>query len=212
MTKSTKTKYLSASLVLGLIFLFLSFLVNKDIFHNLDYDTLITLQNTFGRFVDLPFSILTLLGSTEMTLTTTGVIFLLIFIKRRKIFIETFLILAIYIIEFIGKIFIFHPKPPLIFNRYALDIFLPSSFVVQTSFSYPSGHMARVTFLTLVISFLLLKLAKQKFQKTLISITAAFLIFFMFTSRIYLGEHWLSDVLGGFLLGASVATFALSLW
>lgn len=211
MQKDNKHKLSLTSLILGLLFLGLSFFVNKDVFRSIDYNALVAFQNTFGRSVDLPFSLLTLLGSSEVILTAVVIIFFLIFWLKKYLFIEIFLIFAIYVFELLGKILIYHPKPPVGFNRYVLDIFFPSSFIVETQYSFPSGHMARTTFLTIIILYLVTSLFKKKINSLLIYGLCVLFISLIFISRIYLAEHWLSDVVGGLLLGGSLATFTLSI-
>jgi len=60
--------------------------------------------------------------------------------------------------------------------------------------SFPSGHMARVAFLVAVLRW-----------PTDVS---ALVVFAMALTRVYLAEHWPSDVVGGWLLGYGIASAA----
>lgn len=67
--------------------------------------------------------------------------------------------------------------------------------------SFPSNH---VLVFTVFFGFLLYLLFKKKYKGTvtvLISLLFILLIFSIGISRIYLGAHWATDVLGGYLLG-----------
>lgn len=109
------------------------------------------------------------------------------------------------VLELIGKSFITHPSPENIYFRYSLPVYFPSGSV-QTGYSYPSGHSYRSAFLAVFVSYLISR--SQKLSQTAkrylyFSIYAGLVV--MLFSRVSLGEHWASDVIGGTLLGISFA-------
>lgn len=207
---SSQSSFLLISIFSGLCFFILSFFVNKDIFRGPDYNITVYLQNIIPRVFDVPFSVLSLIGSTEVTFGICLIIFCAILYKNHKFFLGIFLYFLIFVIELAGKLLIYHPLPPVIFHRYALGIQLPSGFFVNTHFSFPSGHVARIIFICIILLFLTWRQKKIYLPQIIISFLIALFIASVFVSRVYLGEHWLSDVWGGVLLGISVSF--LSLW
>ncbi|MCX2574955.1 phosphatase PAP2 family protein [Pedobacter sandarakinus] len=68
--------------------------------------------------------------------------------------------------------------------------------------SYPSGHVLSYVLFFGFLIFLMLTLKNiSKRIKNIVITISAFLIFAIAPSRIYLGAHWFTDTLGGFLLG-----------
>ena len=75
--------------------------------------------------------------------------------------------------------------------------------IPESGYSFPSGHsMASTAFYGFLI-YLVYKNIKNKYLKILLIVLLSILIFLIGTSRIYLGVHYTSDVLGGFFIAMS---------
>ncbi len=212
MTDRLRWVFIRLALILILCFLSLSILVNRDIFRAFDYNFLLILQNHLSRLFDMPFSLFSLAGSTEATILILILLFFYFLFKRHHIFIGLALYFLIFVFEVFGKMYINHPVTPEVFHRYALSFSLPSGSIIDTNFSYPSGHMARTSFIAIIAFFIVFTSGWSKRTKKIIALLIFSFIILMFISRIYLAEHWTSDVLGGTLLGTGIAFASLSFW
>ncbi len=68
-------------------------------------------------------------------------------------------------------------------------------------YSFPSGHAFSSMVLFGFCAYLAFKLVKNKLIKWLIIVACIFLILTIGVSRVYVGDHYLIDVIGGYLLG-----------
>jgi undecaprenyl-diphosphatase len=96
----------------------------------------------------------------------------------------------------------------LLFSRERPRPFFPE--LAPESYSFPSGHAFSVLVLAaLLVYFLLGTVRNWQFRLRLIT-AASFAALLIGLSRCYLGVHWLSDVLAGFLLAVIWLTFLLT--
>lgn len=77
--------------------------------------------------------------------------------------------------------------------------------------SFPSGHvMTYVAFFGLLFSFGIILFRGNRWWRIALLIVSALFVVLVGPSRIYLGDHWASDVLGGYLFGG--AWLGICLW
>jgi undecaprenyl-diphosphatase len=89
----------------------------------------------------------------------------------------------------------------------------PSVFAWQTtavSSSFPSGHAMSATVVYGTVAYLLMRLQKHHWAKVLTLSAAILLILLICLTRLYLGVHYPSDVLGGIIVGLAWASFCMA--
>lgn len=162
----------------------------EDIFEKetMEIDLLIyklIVQNMRNDVLTIIFKIITSFGGVYCliiiaTLST-------IFIKDKKIaFSIPINLIIITVLNYILKNIIARPRP----EGYRL--------ITETGYSFPSGHsMVSSAFYGLIIYFIW-KNVKNKKLKYISCILLGLIIAFIGISRIYLGVHYASDVIGGF--------------
>lgn len=127
-------------------------------------------------------------------------IILLVLIKNKKIGTSIIINLGtITILNVLLKGILQRPRP------------IEYRIINESGYSFPSGHsMVSMAFYGYLI-YLIYKYIKNKYLKyTLITILSA-LIIIIGTSRIYLGVHYTSDVIAGFLISISYLVVYTSL-
>jgi len=136
--------------------------------------------------------LITNLGSTFMIVSLGLVIFWLVWRKRSKkeawIFLMT--LAGGAIINNLLKVIIKRPRPILI-----------SPLINETTYSFPSGHTMNATVLYLFIVFYIFKFLKGNKFRWIYMGSLMCLVILIGVSRIYLGVHYVSDVVAGFLAG-----------
>lgn len=160
----------------------MNFINNLD---NKIYELLIKMQNMATTEIMI---IISFFASTVTLIALS--IALLVILKNKKYskFIALNLILS-FLTNRILKFIIRRPRPPRI------------QIVEENGYSFPSGHaMISFAFYGFLIYLLYTNIKNKKIKYPLI-VFLSLLILFIGISRIYLGVHYVTDVIGGFIFG-----------
>lgn len=160
--------------------------MNKSIYiDNIVYDFIC--DNFMSERMTNVVKILTSLGSALVIIILTIVLF--IAIKNKKIAISVVInLIVITILNNLLKIIFLRPRP---------DV---NNLILESGYSFPSGHSATGMAFYGYLIYLIYKYVNNKNIKIPLIIFLSLIIVAIGLSRIYLGVHYASDVLGGFLL------------
>ena len=142
----------------------------------------------------------TYLGSTQVV-SLIAAAFGIYFIARRRFYWLAALLSSVFGGMLLNKLlkYAFHrPRP-----------FFDDPLVTLTSYSFPSGHTMMATTLYALLAAYFLSMTKDWRWRACIVCTAAFVIVLVGFSRIYLGAHYLSDVLGAMAEGMAWLSLCL---
>lgn len=73
----------------------------------------------------------------------------------------------------------------------------------EYAFSFPSGHALNSTVIAGTVAYLLARRLRTRWARTLAVVVAVLWAVAMGLSRVFLGHHWLTDVIVGWSLGAA---------
>lgn len=153
------------------------------------------------NFVRL-FLWITLLGTWYVVIAFAAVASMSWWLRQRREFIVPLWLALVggQVITFIGKLSLHRPRPEGLVPVY-----------IEQSFSFPSGH---ATVATVLYGFFIYYLfcTSRSWKNKLVGLAGGIaLIVAIGFSRLYLGVHFLSDVLSGYLLGFLCLLLAISL-
>lgn len=203
--------YFTVGSIFVFLFLLFTYLTHKDLFTQLDFDTTVKLQDNLPRRLDGFFSFFSVAGNFEVLLL--ALVALLFSAKKIIAGLVAFGVFGFFhVVELAAKLFIKHPPPPEFMLRTEHPIDLPQ-FHIRSEYSYPSGHSGRTVFLSVLLLFFVWRSKKLPFWlKVIITFVILGVNSIMLISRIYLGEHWLSDVIGGVLLALGMSIMSLTVF
>lgn len=184
-----KNKFKQKIIILSCIFIIWTILVitnNLTLFDDKIYQFIISFQNdTLTNIMKVITSL-----ANPLTIVSLCLISLLSLIWKYKASIYLIIVTIITtLFNFLTKNIVLRTRPDHL------------RLIEETGYSFPSGHaMGSIAFYGFII-FLLSKSKINKNLKIFLSVIIGLTIFLIGISRIYVGVHYPSDIIGGFLLG-----------
>ena len=182
-------------------FTLLTFNFNSSLMQSIDSKIIAFVQSFENKRLTTFIVKFTDISDTLQTTVLTIVAVIILFIKKfykQALFFGFTLLTGGILLNLVKKI-VHRPRPAI--NRLA----------EETSFSFPSGHTMAATMFYSCLAIVLIMILKNKLKYFLILLPVVMVPTIALT-RIYLGVHYPTDTLAGFLFGTILVMFFYSLF
>lgn len=188
--------------ILSVLFISLIILIKTNLINPLDNFIYKIITFRISGFITWIMKIFTFFGSTLFIVSlTTLIVLYLFFIKkeRKKAISIASVIIISTIINNVVKIIICRERPEVL------------KLVIENTYSFPSGHSMAAVSLYGYLLYLVNKYDFKKVFKIILSIIFVILPILIMISRIYLGAHYFSDVIGAMILSIILLIIEISI-
>jgi undecaprenyl-diphosphatase len=180
-------------LLTGCVFLVISFAIRRPGVEHIDLSFTKSLQQFQGAWVYAMMLGFTVLGNTLSLIIIGAALAVYLFVRKRPLAGWLTMITLIGLpINMILKDAVGRPRP-------STD--LVSVLAPTIGLSFPSGHAMASTTLYGYLAVLCWMHIPQRSTRNAAALAFAFTAVMVSVSRVYLGAHWLSDVVGGWTAG-----------
>ena len=197
------TRLFIAFIFFTVFFFILAYYNETPFFNHVNHDIQEVIYDALGSYGLITFIIFTYLGSIYVTLTLTLILAIYFFIQKRSALAALLLFnfVSVRMVNQLLKDFYHVARPTL------------HHLVHVSNYSFPSGHaMSSIAFYGFVAFLFSIHLKKREKPTLPLWIVTCLFIFLIGLSRIYLGVHFPTDILGGYLAGLSTLIITLILY
>ena len=205
----TKERSVTPFLIIGTIFLILFAIVAWGVYfesnwvHTFDMNWIKRIQSYVSDGITPYIKVITDLGNIRFVIPVTIILVLILFFKKR--FAEGL---------WLGGTILFCGAISTKVLKKLIDRDRPEflQLITKTNESFPSGHTIATTIFYGLLGLVLLLAVRELWKKWVIALITMAWILFIMVSRIYLGVHYPTDVLAGFLFGAASVSLSVGVY
>lgn len=205
----TKTPFSKSFILIGICCLILFGIIGWGVaaesgwVNSLDMAVIHMIQSDVSQGKTALLTILTELGNIRLVIVLTIILSIILFIKKR--YAEGL---------WFGGTILFCAAIGTKLLKVAFDRSRPEflQLVEKTTESFPSGHATSTTIFYGFLGLVLILLTAKLWKKVVVVLVTLIFIGFILVTRIYLGAHFPTDVIAGFLYGVASVFISIGVY